>query len=570
MSETIISPGVVLNENDQTFGTTLPIEVGAAIIGPTVKGQVEIPTVCTTYQDYVNKFGTTFISGSQQYTYFTSISAYNYFENGGTSLLVTRVTSGSFTPATSSFISGSDPLQGSVFTLETISEGEIMNSDSAELSDGSLQLGTADNLRWEIISPNTSSGAFTLLIRRGNDDNISPVVLETFPNVTLDPFSPNYIEKVIGNQKQTLNTSTSDYYLELEGSYPNNSQYVRVKEVNLKTPNYLDNAGNPVSAYTSSIPVIGSGSFGGAVGSLIPFTTGQYYQNISSTNTQGLTGSDYDDVIQLLSNKDEYQFKYITAPGLYRTDYASQITALATMCRERGDALAILDLSPYNSLVSQVTSQAVGINNSYAATYWPWIRTQDPNSGEIVWVPASTMVPGVFAFNDSVAEPWFAPAGNERGVISTATNAERILPQGVRDTLYASNVNPIATFPGTGVVVMGQKTLQKKKSALDRVNVRRLLIELKSFIGQAANNLVFQQNTQATRNEFLSIVNPYLSSVQQREGLNEFKVIMDDTNNPPNIVDQNKLVGQVFIQPTRTIEFIQIDFNVTPTGVTFE
>lgn len=543
MSETITSPGVVLNENDQTFGTALPIEVGAAIIGPTVKGQVEIPTVCTTYQDYVNKFGTTFISGSQQYSYFTSISAYNYFENGGTSLLVTRVTSGSFTPSTSSFISGSDPLQGSVFTLETISEGEIMNSDSAELSDGSLQLGTTDNLRWEIISPNTSSGAFTLLIRRGNDDNISPVVLETWSNVSLDPFSSNYIEKVIGNQKQILNTSGDDYYLELDGSYPNNSQYVRVKEVNLKTPNYLDNAGDPVSTYTSSIPVVGSGSFGGAVGSLVPSTVGQYYQNISSTNIQGLTGSDYDDVIQLLSNKDEYQFKYITAPGLYHEDYPPQINSLSTMCRERGDTMAIVDLSPYNTLVTSVTSQATAVNNSYTSTYWPWIRTQDPNSGEIVWVPASTMIPGVFAFNDNVAEPWFAPAGNTRGVIPTATNAERILPQGVRDTLYASNINPIATFPGNGVVVMGQKTLQKKKSSLDRINVRRLLIELKSFIGQAANNLVFQQNTQSTRNEFLSIVNPYLSSVQQREGLNEFRVIMDDTNNPSNVVDQNKLVG---------------------------
>lgn len=571
MSETILSPGVVLNENDQTFSTALPIEAGAAIIGPTVKGPVEVPTICTTYSEYIKKFGTTFTSGSQQYSYFTSISAYNYFENGGTSLLVTRVTSGSFTPATSSFISGSDISQGTAFILETISEGEIMNSDSPELSDGSLQLGSADNLRWQIITPNTSSGTFTLLIRRGNDDGISQVVLETWANLSLDPLAPNYIEKVIGNQKQNLNTSEPEYYLELTGSYPNNSQYVRVKQVNLKTPNYLDNAGDPISAYTSSIPIAQSGSFGGAIGSLIPSTPGQYYQNISTINTQGLLGVDYDDAIKLLSNKDEYQFKYITTPGLIQdTISPAQTTALSTMCRERGDALAVIDLCSYNQLVSQVVGQSTTINNSYTATYWPWVRVQDPNTGENVWVPASTIIPGVLAFNDNIAEPWFAPAGTTRGVLSNVISAERNLPQSVRDTLYSTNINPIATFPNVGAVIMGQKTLQKKKSALDRINVRRLLIELKSFIGQAANNLVFEQNTQATRNEFLSIVNPYLFSIQQREGLNDFRVIMDETNNPPNIIDQNKLIGQIFIQPTRTIEFIQLDFNITPTGVTFE
>ena len=570
MSETIVSPGVVLNENDQSFITTQPIEAGAAIIGPTVKGPVEKPTIVTSYSDYVNKFGTTFTSGSQVYSYFTSISAYNYFENGGTTLLVTRVTSGSFTPATSSFISGSDGTLGSIFTLETISEGEIMNSTSSELSDGALESGSVDNLRWQITAPNTSSGTFTLLIRRGDDDRISPVVLETWNNLSLDPLASNYIEKVIGNQKENLATDGSDYYLELTGSYSNNSRYVRVKEVNRKLPNYLDNAGDPVSLFTSSIPIANSGSFGAAEGSNIPGTTGNYYQNINSTNTQGLIGSDYNDVINLLANKDEYVFKYITAPGLYNENYATQVSSLISKCRERGDTMAIIDLRTYNSNISNVVGEAAGFNNSYAATYWPWLQTIDPNSGEQVWVPASTMMPGVYAFTDSSTEPWFAPAGTNRGVLSTVIRAERKLTQGNRDTLYEGNVNPIATFPNNGVVVFGQKTLQKKRSALDRVNVRRLLIELKSFIGQVADTLVFEQNTIATRNEFLTQVNPYLSSVQQREGLTDFRVIMDESNNTPDVIDNNKLVGQVFIQPTRTVEFIQIDFTITPTGATFE
>ena len=153
--------------------------------------------------------------------------------------------------------------------------------------------------------------------------------------------------------------------------------------------------------------------------------------------------------------------------------------------------------------------------------------------------------------------------------MGTVARAERKLTQGNRDDLYAANVNPIGTFPNSGVVVFGQKTMQKKASALDRVNVRRLLIELKSYISQIADNLVFEQNSIATRNNFLAQVNPYLESVQQRQGLYAFKVVMDESNNTPDVIDRNELVGQIFLQPTRTAEFIMLDFNVLPTGATF-
>ena len=179
------------------------------------------------------------------------------------------------------------------------------------------------------------------------------------------------------------------------------------------------------------------------------------------------------------------------------------------------------------------------------------------------------MMLGVYAFNDNAGEPWFAPAGLSRGGLSTVIRAERNLTNGNRNTLYEANVNPIATFPNTGVVVFGQKTMQKKASALDRVNVRRLLIALKNYISQIADNLVFEQNTIATRNNFLSQVNPYLESVQQRQGLYAFKVVMDDSNNTPDVIDRNQLVGQIYLQPTKTAEFIYLDFNILPTGATF-
>jgi phage tail sheath protein FI len=176
---------------------------------------------------------------------------------------------------------------------------------------------------------------------------------------------------------------------------------------------------------------------------------------------------------------------------------------------------------------------------------------------------------GLYAFSDASSEVWNAPAGTNRGIMSNAIMAERYLTQGNRDTLYEANVNPIATFQSIGVTVFGQKTLQKKASALDRVNVRRLLIELKNYISQIADTLVFEQNTVSTRNNFLLQVNPYLASIQQRNGLYAFKVVMDESNNTPTTIDNNQLIGAIYLQPTKTAEFIYLTFNVLPTGVSF-
>jgi hypothetical protein len=572
MAETLISPGVLSRENDQSQITSQPIQAGAAIVGPTVKGRVGIPKLVTTYSEYLANFGSTFESGSDTYSFFTSISAYNYFQNGGTSLIVTRVASGSFSPATSSFVSSSLPSSsGSVFTLETLTEGAIMNSTSPETTSGTLSSGSADNIRWEIVSPNTSSGVFSLIIRQGNDSTKNKSILETFTNLSLDPKAPNYIARVIGDQTQNLiGAGTSDPYLQTTGSFPNSSRYVRVSSVGLKTPDYFDNAGIAKDAYTSSIPLAGSGSFGSAEGSILT-GTGKYYDQISDTDSQGLKGGNYTDAFNLLANKDDYRFNLITAPGLVydNATHATPLNTLISNIENRGDAIVILDPKNYGSTVTGAVSTAASLDSSYAASYWPWVQITDPDSSQLAWVPASTMIPGVFAYNDRVSEAWFAPAGINRGGLGTVRQAERKLTQANRDELYTGKINPIATFPNRGVVVFGQKTLQTKASALDRVNVRRLLIELKSYISQVSDNLVFEQNTAATRNQFLSQVNPYLESVQQRQGLYAFKVVMDDSNNTPDVIDRNQLVGAIYIQPTKTAEFIYLDFNILPTGATF-
>jgi len=583
MAETIVSPGVLAIENDQSFITQAPVQAGAAIIGPTVKGKVGIPTLVTTFSEYQNKFGTTFLSGSQTYTYLTSISAFNYFNSGGTSLLVTRVVNGStttnWTPATSSFISASAhavgaPYNTDVFVLETISEGEIMNNTGPTGSNGTLLSGSANNFRWQIVSPDINTGTFTVLIRQGNDTTNFMSILETWGPVSLDPFSANYIEKIIGNQVETIlnDPTTGEYYVQLLGNYPNQSSYVRVKRVNQTTPDYFDNNGIPKNQFTGSLPIVSSGSFGDGKGSNIPTgVAGAYYETISATNIQGLTANDYTESIALLANKDAYNYNFITAPGLIGNSsyHFNTVQQLITMVQDRRDAMAIVDVVGYNSNLTPVTTAASAFDTSYAATYWPWLKTIDPNYGNQVWVPASTMIPGVYAFNDNVAFPWFAPAGINRGLMTTVVQTERVLTQTNRDSLYQGNVNPIATFPGSGVTVFGQKTLQKKKSALDRVNVRRLLIELKNYISQIGDTFVFEQNDAVTRNNFVAAINPYLASVQQQQGLTAFRVIMDESNNPPLVVDNNKLVGQIYLQPTRTAEFIILDFNILPTGATF-
>jgi uncharacterized protein len=570
MAETLLSPGVITRENDQSFIQGQPLERGAAIIGPTAKGPVEIPTIVSSFGEFTNIFGGAVESGSNVYSYLTSITANNYFQNGGTSLLVTRVVSGSFTPAVSSLIpTGSGgPTSGlSPFVLETISEGVIMNNTSTEIS-GALASGSSDNVRWEIASANTSSGTFSLLIRRGNDNNQQKSVLESYNNLSLDPYASNYISKVIGDVDYNLREDGSEYYIQQTGSYANASKYVRVKQVNYNTPKYFDNNGIAKNEFTGSLPIPSSGSFEGATGVNIGVNGAKFYENINS-NTQGLIGANYDKAIALLSNVDEYKYNVLVAPGLISQYHSQQITKIVNATIFRGDAIAIVDLRGYNSQIGNVVSQASLLDSSYAAAYWPWLQTIDPNTGETVWVPASTMIPGVYAFTDASSDPWFAPAGITRGGLGQVIRAERKLTTGNRDTLYEANINPIATFPGNGVVVFGQKTLQKRASALDRINVRRLLIALKSFIGQIADGLVFEQNTAATRNNFLSQVNPYLESVQQRQGLFAFKVVMDETNNSPDVIDRNELIGQIFLQPTRTAEFIILDFNVLPTGATF-
>ena len=636
-SEKVISPGVFTNEIGQSFLPAAIGDIGAALIGPTVKGPANQPVVVSSYSEYVDKFGDTFESGSATFSYLTSLTAREYLKHGN-ALTVIRILAGPVSTA-KSYVPKGQPDHGShtasmastglygfsqslaSFTLHTLSHGAEMNNNlSNAASEGNnvgftggadsgsanaqntayvlkasnnvLVSGSAENLRWEVTAQNPKKGTFSLNIRRGDDSHKRKNSLESYSNISLDPLQSNFIGKVIGDVSFTLKGSgTSTPYIQQSGSYPNRSKYVRV-EVHAETPNYLDENGDlRVNAFSASLPGLNSGSFFGGSSGWAGFDSlgneagtaahaGGYnfYETITDSNSQGFTlgtaargKTAYEDAINLLGNQDEYDINLLLMPGV--CDSFSNGTDLVTkaidMAEDRGDCFVVVDPVPFDSSLTTVTTEAETRDSSYAAVYWPWVQIADLSLGKNVWVPPSVVMGGVYAFNDKVSHPWFAPAGLNRGGIDVAVSAERKLTHGNRDTLYDSNVNPIATFPGQGVTVFGQKTLQKKSSALDRINVRRLLIKVKKFIASTSRFLLFEQNTSATRNRFLNIVNPYMEQIQANSGLSAFRVVMDESNNTPDLIDRNILYGQIFLQPTRTAEFIILDFTVQPTGASF-
>jgi len=563
--------------------------------------------------------------------------------------------------------------------FHTLSHGTSTNHE--------VKVGIRDiRIASEVADPN-GFGTFTVEVRRVNTANIKnspyssddtdarPEIVESYTNVNLDPLSPRYIARVIGDQYQTSDSTGKIF---VNGDYPNISEYIRVEvdngvknrtndaelvpfgfrsmyspipnasaSVNLEpvvyqssqtvssifssknyhgfdftdshnlnylapTPSTAASTGSNADFYLGDItqasqasfpslasPYTGSldtaltadtfttnvsintrkfivgfqGGFDGARPNL-PKLTGT---NITANNTFGFdcsgastTGTTaYKKAFAALSNTDVYDINMLLTPGIIESLHPTVTSAARTLVEDRQDAFYVMDSNALTDSIATVTNTINSIDSNYTSTYYPWVKIIDTSRNLPIWVPPSVVVPGVLAFNDAVAAPWYAPAGLNRGGLTQAIDVYNRLTQAERDTLYEARVNPIATFPNQGICIWGQKTLQARPSALDRVNVRRLLITVKKFIASSTRYLVFEQNTAATRNRFLNIVNPYLNRVRQQQGLYAFRVVMDETNNTPDLIDQNILYGQLFLQPTRTAEFIVLDFNIQPTGASF-
>ena len=549
-----------------------------------------------------------------------------------------------------------------LFKFHTLSHG---NSTNYEIKVGIRDIKTAADV------PGSDYGTFTVVVRRVDtskipysifgqgvqDSDTRPNTLEEFNNVNLDPNSPNYIKRVIGDRFITVDENGK---LSTNGDYANNSVYIRVEVDSDVDAAAIDSSLLPFGfgALTSPIPstytvpsptYVASQSLAGSynknvylgysfdfvttdnlnflnplpdastttVGSdfdlatcesnsttisltdsattaqldarkfMIPFQGGfDGFQpnrkvlvgnDIVAGNTQGLDCSSATaagtvalrKAINAVSNPDEFDMNMIVIPGVINRLHSSVTTYAKDLCEDRGDTFFVMDGGAWSDNISTVVNSLSSFDSNYVATYHPWVKILDTDKNKPVWVPPSVVLPGVIAFNDQVAAEWYAPAGLNRGGLSNVIEVKTRLTHDERDQLYVGRVNPIATFPGQGATVFGQKTLQAKPSALDRINVRRLLIAVKKFIASSSRYLVFENNTAATRNRFLSIVNPYLESIQQRNGLYAFRVIMDESNNTPDVIDRNILKGDIFLQPAKTAEFIVLDFSVLPTGAAF-
>jgi hypothetical protein len=510
----------------------------------------------------------------------------------------------------------------------------------------------------------TDYATFSITVRGYSDTDRKKSVLETYNNVNLDPASPNYIVKVIGDQNVTIDANGKQT---LNGDYSNRSKYVRVEVkpegsfpiiagpfghsaylspisgnnsitpsvvfstgsaennssnsskysgIDLDTtlvkldnghflspiPNGAGNGTNTVFAFDQSGITINGGthSFGyeltGSASTDVvkrQFTVGfqegfdgnapttevalASSDNFGSGNTQGFDCSTsvsngsvaYVKAINAVSNPDDFDINLVSVPGIIRRLHSYVFDKVIDMVESREDAFFIGDVTSVNDTIAQAVDEANSVDSNYVGTYYPWVKTIDRNTNKLTSVPPSVLMPGIYAANDAIAAEWFAPAGLNRGGIIGAVSVLNRLTHAERDELYEGKVNPIASFPGEGIVAFGQKTLQDKASALDRINVRRLLIKVKKYIASTSRYLVFEQNTASTRARFLNTVNPYLEAIQQRQGLYAFKVVMDETNNTPDVIDRNILAGQIFLQPTKTAEYIVLDFNILPTGASF-
>ena len=527
-----------------------------------------------------------------------------------------------------------------LFQFETLAEGNVENK-RFKISIGNVKAAGDIN--------GSDYGTFSVYVRAYNDTDKRQTVLEQYNNVTLDPTATNYIARVIGDGKTTIDSNGK---ITITGDWGNKSKYIRVQMAAASDANPVvavpfghdaytipfatdgDDEAVPVVTYTtgskdsatkfSGIDLEGNSdnkfylnpipadagvgnnvafgldaqvglsltsnanaievakrqftiAFQGGFDGVNPTTPSYKGTNIIGTNTQGFDLSNsaaagtiaYKRCLDALSNVDEWDINLLVMPGVTFAQHPSVAQLGIDLCENRADAFYIMDAAGQDANIEATVGAVQALDTNYAGVYYPWVKTIDVNTNKLIAVPPSVIMPAVYANNDRLAAEWFAPAGLNRGGLMGAVAVTNRLTHAERDELYEGRVNPIAQFPGQGISAYGQKTLQAKPSALDRINVRRLLITVKKYIASTSRYLVFEQNTTDTRNKFLNAVNPYLEGIQQKQGLYAFKVVMDDTNNTPDVIDRNIMKGAIFLQPTKTAEFIQIDFNILPTGASF-
>lgn len=390
-----------------------------------------------------------------------------------------------------------------------------------------------NNLQVEI-SASATAGNYNLIVSTVVDPHGTRGDVEVFQDVNLtDPTDDRYIETVI-------NDGTRDNAA---------SQYITIDVIN--------------GALT---PVVGTYALVGGDDGITGLTSADYIGTVIGQTATGL---------QVFANAEKIDINILAVPGVADP---SVINELFDICeKKRRDCMALID-SPFGLSVQGVVDWHNGespythaaFNNSRAALYWPWIQIYDAYNRSELWTPPSGFVAESIAYTDFIAEPWFAPAGLNRGRI-TALRTEYTPDQGQRDFMYSNQnaVNPIVQFPKDGIAIWGQRTLQRKPSALDRVNVRRLMLTIEKQIATAVKYLVFEPNDPITWKRFVNLVSPAMDWVKSRRGVYDFRVICDESTNPPIAIDRNEMYGKVLLKPTKAAEMLIIDFTILSTGADF-
>lgn len=299
----------------------------------------------------------------------------------------------------------------------------------------------------------------------------------------------------------------------------------------------------------------------------------------SKLQVDGSLTAAYSDASKIISNVRAFNTNLIVTPGINSSTPGNIVEKVIEKTEFRTDTFYIFDIAHSTSTsagnaamdctIDQAIVESVKYDTSYAATYYPWLNVYDDENDKYIWVPPSVQVFGAYAFNDRVGQLWSSPAGFNRAALGDVQGIRKKITAAQSDTLYNARINPIVSFATDGIVIYGQKTLQRKASALDRVNVRRLLLEVRRQVSSFALSSLFEPNDPTTRLALSNIMNDYLRRVQELRGIFDFRVVLDDSTTTPDLVDRNIIAGTVFLKPTRVAEFITINFVVTPTGATF-
>ncbi|MEN6521108.1 MAG: phage tail sheath C-terminal domain-containing protein [Armatimonadota bacterium] len=503
-----LSPGVYTKEVDFSYYVKQISTSACGMVGLAEKGPISKPTLVTSWEQFVRKFGSYIADGYLAY------AARAFFDNGGQVLYVNRVahqtdpTDRTTLAAKCATVALKDRGVGEAakdtLRATAINEGKWGDSISVEIADG-----TAD-----------SANEFDLTVQYKGE------TVEVFRNLSMDESKPNHVELVVSEK----------------------SEFITVED--------LSGAANAAE----NRPAAGTFNLAAGDDGITGMADGDYIGD-SSQHT-GLYAFDEIDALNILAVPGVTTATVI-AGGITYAEGRKDLLFIA----ETPILLEPLEAVEFRK--GEETYTHAAFNSSYAALYYPWLEISDPLTGKTKLIPPTGAVAGCIARSDEKTDVWCAPAGIDRGRIFGVLSLGYKTSRGERDALYSEGINVIASFPDTGINIWGQKTLQSQPSATDRINVRRLMMYIEEAISESAKFVVFEPNNQATWRGLIRLINPFLGNIKSRGGFYDYRVQCDDETNTPAMIDQNQMVARVFVKPTKTAEFVELSFVLTATGTLF-